>query len=105
MTNTPLEVPEGSLFTGRIEIVLFIDQNGTPQQGFEARDANGDMLNLVETLGQMRLAEDSAIRWAMNNVPDAPDIPPIESIEGAGEPIPDDLPQVEGSSEPNDDGN
>ncbi len=36
----------------------------------EAVDASGDMLPLTETLGMMRLAEDTAIRQAMEGYPE-----------------------------------
>jgi hypothetical protein len=49
----------------RVLVERRMDDDGTLVDWFEAQDAEGDPLPLVETLGMLRLAEDTAIRLAM----------------------------------------
>jgi hypothetical protein len=52
----------------RIIVERRMEADGSMADWFEACDADGDPLPLVETLGMLRLAEDTAIRAAMGEI-------------------------------------
>lgn len=53
----------------RIEIVRTIGDDGD-NVWVQAADGEGSMLPLIESLGMLRLAEDTVIRMAMGEVPE-----------------------------------
>jgi hypothetical protein len=64
-----LTTPE-ILLVGRIVIERTISDEYGDVVFTEAVDANGEPLALVESLGMIRLAEDTVIRTAMDETPD-----------------------------------
>jgi hypothetical protein len=59
------QLDDGQLLAARIEIVRILDAEGNDLVIFRAEDMGGVDLPLVETLGLLRMTEDSAIRQAM----------------------------------------
>ncbi len=56
------------LEVSRIEIVRVLTDDGQDQVWSTTRDPQGQPLPLVESLGMLRLAEDSLIREAMGEI-------------------------------------
>jgi hypothetical protein len=59
------EDDEPGLTVSRVVVERRVHADGTLVDWFEATDTDGEPLPLVETLGMLRLAEDTAIRAAM----------------------------------------
>lgn len=69
MTDQPAnESPGDGIEIGRITITHNLDPNGRAVTWCEAVTPDGEPLVLVESLGLLRLAEDTLIRQAMGEV-------------------------------------
>jgi hypothetical protein len=56
------QLDESEVLLARIEIVRYLDKDGADLVMYRADDPSGDDLALTETLGMLRLTEDTAIR-------------------------------------------
>jgi len=67
MSNDDPKLDPADIELGRIEIRLMIGQSGELYTSFHAEDSDGDELPLVQVLGCLELAKDSAIRLSMGD--------------------------------------
>ncbi|GAA0977515.1 hypothetical protein ENKNEFLB_02096 [Nocardioides aquaticus] len=56
---------DGDMLLSRITVTRHIDEDGQDLFGYEAEDGSGDELSIVEILGLLELAKDTALRSAM----------------------------------------
>lgn len=66
------EEPAG-LLIARVTVERRLHEDGSDIVWSDAHDGNGDALALIETLGMLEMAKDTAIRLAMGEGPDDDD--------------------------------
>jgi hypothetical protein len=72
-TTVTTEPDDEGIWVVRIAIERRLHDDGTDNTWTQFEDRDGNMPPLVEILGLLRLAEDTAIRQAMGEIPDDED--------------------------------
>lgn len=64
MSDASDELPDDALMLADVRVIRYLSAEGRKIDHFYAVDSGGDKLELTETLGILRLAEDTAIKTA-----------------------------------------